>query len=1353
MLSFPVPVNAAGPLAVVRGEQRPDLLRDETLATIFKASAAAFPDKQALGAIGTGERLTYRELDERSDRVAAALARRGVGAGMFVGLWFQRSIDLHVALLGLIKTGASFIPFDADIPPERVTASLADAGAGLLISHAPQAEKYAAVEAGTVTLEALLADTGREVPAGPAPALTDAAYAIYTSGTSGKPKGIKVSHRNICHYLRAGNERLRIAADDVVLQQASIAFDLSLEEIFIPYMVGATLKIASAAVLQDIDALPQMLEAEGITVIDTVPTLLSMLSRDVAGLNTIILGGEACPPALVARFARPGRRLLNTYGPTETTVVATSTELEAGDDITIGRPIPNYTAYVVDDQLNLLAPGETGELLVGGPGVAMGYLNLPEMTAAKFIANPFALDGSDPVLYRTGDAVSLKPDGRIVFQGRIDSQVKIRGYRIELGEIESLLAADRAIRTAVVTANQSEAGDTLVAHLVPRGEIDLDRIKRDLAAKIPRYMLPSAFQLHDALPVLPSGKVDRKALSSLPVPERQATAGEQEPPRSWTEAQLLKAAQELLRAPAVDFEADFFTDLGGHSLLAARFVSEVRRVPALSGIAIRDLYTHRTLRNLARALDESAAAAAAAPPPDRSFEPVPLARRFLCGLAQAVTLPFIVALVSVQWIGLLLASMLLVGDNASILTELAVLCGVYICLNLATKLAVIGLKWLVIGRTRPGVYPLWGAYYFRIWLMQRIVQLTTPKFLKGSPLIRVYLRALGARIGHDAMIDDFEEGAIDLVTIGDRASLGTKLKLANVEVIGNEVHVGRIKIGTGARIGNGSVIGGDVVIGDGAEIGDLTALPQGTMVAPGTHWEGAPAAEIGPAEQDDPADHPHLGRFGRFVQAIGYFIAYNLCLVIGLLPIFPAFSLFSEVEALFGADPDQPLSWSLVAVAAWPAALALIVVSMAVMVALRWLLLPKVREGSYSIFGSLYFRKWVIGLSTESLLETLNSLYATVFMRNWYRMMGAKIGKGTEISASFAGRYDLIEMGRDNFIGDETIFGDEEIRNGRMILKRLKTGDRCFFGNSSVVSQGSVVEDDALIGIKSRLPDSLKVGTGETWLGSPPIAMPTRQKVAAAAGTTYAPPFRMKLLRVVFETLHTSLPTAVLIAAAYITADILASVISEGAWLAATGIFLVAGLAISGLMYLAAVAVKWLLIGTYKPMMRPMWSWWAMRTEGVAVIYGGLASKMLLDYLRGTPFLPWLLRPFGAKIGKGTWINTTDICEFDCTEIGDHAVLNMGACPQTHLYEDRVMKVGRIRIGRGATIGTGATVLYDTEIGPFAQVELLTLIMKGEALPTSTVWTGIPAQAQILAPANAEAHEPARTPVLAEAAE
>jgi non-ribosomal peptide synthetase-like protein len=281
-----------------------------------------------------------------------------------------------------------------------------------------------------------------------------------------------------------------------------------------------------------------------------------------------------------------------------------------------------------------------------------------------------------------------------------------------------------------------------------------------------------------------------------------------------------------------------------------------------------------------------------------------------------------------------------------------------------------------------------------------------------------------------------------------------------------------------------------------------------------------------------------------------------------------------------------------------------------------------------------------------------------------------------------------------------------------------------------------VLEDDCLIGVKSRLPASLHVRKGETWFGSPAIQLPTRQKVTLNANWTYEPPKRMRLWRAVFEAMHTSLPTAVLITAAYIIADIIAEPIDAGTYGTALAVFLACGVGVAFIMYAISVAGKWLMMGRYRPVMKPMWSWWAMRTEAVAVFYGGLAGKAFLEFLRGTPFLPWALRPFGTRIGKGVWINWTDITEFDCITIGDHAVLNMHVCPQTHLYEDRVMKVGTIEIGTGATLGTGSTILYDTKIGDYAQVRPLTLIMKGEFLPPNTIWAGAPAQPEQEAPAT-----------------
>jgi non-ribosomal peptide synthetase component F len=239
---------------------------------------------------------------------------------------------------------------------------------------------------------------------------------IYTSGSTGVPKGIVITQRNICHYLRSANEVYGLNDGDVVFQGASVAFDLSMEEIWIPYLAGAALFVANPAMMADPDRLPDLMESAGVSVLDTVPTLLAMLPRDVASLRLIILGGEACPPSVAARWCRPGRTIFNSYGPTEATVVATVSEVRPGEVVTIGRPIPNYTCYVVDDALNLVDHGVEGELLIGGPGVAKGYLRRDDLTAEKFIPNPFDPEGHDRVLSRSGDAVALDHKGDILFR-------------------------------------------------------------------------------------------------------------------------------------------------------------------------------------------------------------------------------------------------------------------------------------------------------------------------------------------------------------------------------------------------------------------------------------------------------------------------------------------------------------------------------------------------------------------------------------------------------------------------------------------------------------------------------------------------------------------------------------------------------------------------------------------------------------------------------------------------------------------------------------------------------------------------------------------------------------------------
>jgi len=389
--------------------------------------------------------------------------------------------------------------------------------------------------------------------------------------------------------------------------------------------------------------------------------------------------------------------------------------------------------------------------------------------------------------------------------------------------------------------------------------------------------------------------------------------------------------------------------------------------------------------------------------------------------------------------------------------------------------------------------------------------------------------------------------------------------------------------------------------------------------------------------------------------------------------------------------------------------------------------LPRVREGQYSIHSSFYLRKWTVALTTEVTLETLSSLFATVYMRAWYRLMGAKIGKDSEISTNLSGRYDLIEIGDKCFIADEVVLGDEDVRRGWMHLEKVKTGARVFIGNDGVLPPGSVIPTGALIGIKSKPPANSELSEGDTWFGSPPIKLPVRQKFEAAGNWTYEAPRWKKFLRACFEAVHISLPNMLFITFGTWSVEWFGPNLLEGRYAVVFAQFILASAVISTAMTLIVIGVKWATMGRYEPQVKPMWSFWAMRTEAVAVLYWGLAGRVLLEHLRGTPFLPWVLRLFGAKFGKGVYSDMTDITEFDCVTVGNYCALNTASALQTHLYEDRVMKVGRVHVGDGVAVGAGSTVLYDTHVGDYARLGPLTVVMKGEEIPAHTEWVGAPA--------------------------
>ncbi|WP_334175792.1 Pls/PosA family non-ribosomal peptide synthetase [Pseudoxanthobacter sp.] len=1351
------------PAAVLRGPVRPDLVRDEVLGELFAATVGEAGARTAY--IEGGRRWRYDEVDAAAETIARGLVARNIGPGDVVGLWFARGVPLLIAQIAVTRAGAAWLPFDGEAPVERIETCLEDAGAKAILAGDVLAKALAGSAFPVLTAGALAA-AGGDVPAGRLPARAPGltpdhpAYLIYTSGSTGRPKGIVISHRNICHFLRAARETYGVNADDIVFQGASAAFDLSMEEIWLPYLAGAALFVAGPQMMADIDRLPALLRDNGITVLDTVPTLISLLAEDVPSLRIIILGGEACPPAIAARWCRPGRRLFNSYGPTEATVVATVAEVQPGVPVTIGRPIPNYTCRVVDEAMNALPAGVEGELVIGGPGVAAGYLARPDLTAQKFVANPFAdAAPGEPVLYRTGDAVSIDENGAIAFHGRIDDQVKIRGFRVELGEIEARLAGEPGVARAAVVLRNDDGLDRLVGFLVaaPGTTPDAAALRTALARTLPAYMVPAHLEIVPALPVLSSGKVDRKALKTATLTLAAPVAADE--PATATEAKLLAAAQTVFPGAAIPMEADFFLDLGGHSLLAARFVSAVRATPALAGLTLQDVYRDRTLRAMAAGLDAARAAAGTGDEaPDLSFTPPPLRRRLLCGLAQAATLPVLFALMTAQWLGVFVSYMLLTNDDAPFLTEALTLTGVYIAINLLTVAIALAGKWLIIGRTRPGRYPLWGAYYYRWWVVQRLLSLVHIKWFQGTPVMRAWIRALGGKVGRDALIYEYECGAVDLVTIGHDASIGGHGGFANAQVIGNELVIGTLEIGADAYIGSSVVLGPDVVVGEGAELADLTAVPAGTRIAPYETWDGSPARCTGKVDRTALPAHAQAGRAQRAANLAVYLMAILMVPPLSLVPLIPAFYVFDRLDSVIERSTAIDYHWFLPAIA-WPTTLSLIALTVALIVVLRWVLLPRVSEGVYSVHSGFYVRKWLVALASEVTLDTLSSLYATVYMRGWYRLMGAKIGKGSEISTSLSGRYDLVDIGDNCFIADEVLLGEEDIRRGWMTLKPVHTGDRVFVGNSAVVTPGATLPEGMLIGIKSKPPVGDAMQPGETWFGSPAIRLPVRQHFDGGAARTFTPSLGRQIGRAAFEAVfNLSVPTVSFITFGTIAMELLAPSVEAGNYMVAVPLFVGLGVAMSVTMALIVVALKWLMMGTYRPQENPMWSWWALRTEAIAVMYSGMAARMLLDLLRGTPMLAWSMRLFGAKIGKGCYIDMTDITEFDCIEVGDFVAINNYSALQTHLYEDRVMKVGRVRVGNGVTIEAGSTVLYDTHVGDFARLGPLTVVMKGESIPANTAWVGAPAVPQAQAAGLAEKaaaavrHVPAARPALVVAA-
>jgi non-ribosomal peptide synthetase-like protein len=1344
-------------------DSKPQLV-DDCLHHLFEAQADKFPSAPAIDE--GGEILTYGEVEAKSNQIAHYLRHRGVVCGARVGLLIPRSPQLYIAILGILKAGAAYIPLDPEYPADRIEYILADCGVRAILTTADLAREKAISAA-----EIVYVDTEADEIALESPARIDAlmvgvtnldlSYVIYTSGSTGRPKGVEIEHRSSTNYIRVVNESVyHIESKDRVYQGFSIAFDASVEEVWCTFAAGATLVVGSIEKTRSGVDLALYLTQQQVTVLSCVPTLLSMMEVEVPTIRLLILGGEQCPQELVSRWCNSSRRVLNTYGPTEATVVSTYQECDPDRVITIGKGLPTYYVYILDENLQLCPPGVEGEIHIGGICLARGYVNRPDLTDEKFIS--LGDDKAEEIipdrLYKTGDLGSWTQDEEILFLGRIDGQVKLRGFRIELSEIESVIMQCAGVSSAVVAIKKVTQIDRLIAYIVSKqdpAELDLGAIWERMRSRLPAYMVPTSLEILTSLPTLPSGKVDRKL---LPEPQNIGVNFQGDnngrKPTNEIEAKIAAVWAEILGMKDVSIDANFFEELGGHSLLAVMTVSQLRSSSEFHDLAVLDLYQHPTIAKLSDELTQRRQhLAAGSPLKERLKTPIAKPRAigtlwtaigiYILYFIQSlpIVFPFYIfdrlrdyqEQYSIQDFSIFLPSYIvdyivdcLEGNHwkyiALAISGIALL-SVYPVLLVFSIIA----KWLIIGKYKPGSYPLWGSYYWRFWLVRQIHASVPLDPISCSPLLNTYYRLLGAKIGKDVYLGNIEIIAADMVFINSNTSINDGASLVGYEIVNGRLEIGSIKIGRDCFVGENTMLGLNTQLENRSRIGDLAYLKNNVTIPSGEEWIGSPArldpnATLNHHLESNLSPIPQCG----ILLKLGYLVGAISLWLIPFISAIPCFLLWQEL-------PREMNNYKLIIPAAILGSFSFIGVFCLQVLLYKWILVGKIKPGKQLVYSSFGLRKWWIDRLLEMSIDMIPTLYSTLYLIPWLRMLGAKIGARTEISTATNITPDLLTIGSESFIADTVSLGMIKVDRGWMELSPTKIGSQTFVGNGAVVPANSIIADNSLIGCFSIPPVSDKTMQPDTaWLGSPSIYIPHREVVDSYDQTqTYKPPGYLYIIRLAIEFLRVTIPGSIHFLTLFALDFGLMKIVELDKedyvnWRWIFLFFPFFYLLLTSLWILLIIALKWLIVGRYRSGTIPLWNNFIWRTEFITGLYEAIIVPGLLYLFLGTPFAPVLLRLLGAKIGKNVYIETTDFTEFDLITIEDNVILDRDCTLQTHLFEDRVMKLGKLHLHPRAQVGAWSLILYDTVLEADALIEPMSLVMKGEQVPPATTWQGIP---------------------------
>lgn len=1310
-----------------RAKAKPDF-GDGCLHSLFEAQADKTPDAPAL--ISPSLTFSYAELESQSNQVAHYLRAQGIGRGSFVGVYMDRGVLAILSILGTLKAGATYVPIDPSFPSDRIKHIVEETSLSLMLTDFSLCERTRDFFDGTVIpldahTERLSLQPRRRLSLQESGASADEiAYLIYTSGTTGRPKGVMAEHRHAYRYALSFNEVCGTTPSDRVYQGFSLGFDGSVEEIWMAYSNGSALVVPDKETPKFGSELGAFLSRMGVTYFSTVPTLLSTVPDPIPGLRILVLSGEICPAELVNRWAHGSLRMYNVYGPTEGTVNTSALLCEPGKPVTIGKPLRGYDIYILDENMQPVARGESGELFVGGKTLARGYLKRPDLTAEKFLVLPELAGEKDVRVYRTGDLVRWNAQNELEFFGRIDSQVKIRGYRVELAEIESVLLEHSNIRTAAVKLVEKDGLQELAAFVVLHDaakDLERNELLAQLELRLPPYMVPGFLDVLPEFPMLASGKTDRNKLPS-PKDALFRVRGEHFPPVTEMEKKVASIWEEVFGLKNISVEDNFFNDLGGHSLLAAKMVTSLRKEGS-QFVAIRDVYTHPTVRKLALYMHSVMAlqkVAALAPTPEKKgsakvfWEESQPTYKFVAALQALAT--YLLYGIHILPLGLMLSAEINWFNGR--LTNLE-FWGIVTAITLFTwpLLLTINLaaKWLLIGRYKPGRHALWGSYYFRWWLANRIQLLCRIDVLAATPLMSIYARLMGAKVGRGCIIDTFQISSWDLLTIGNNSSIGMDSQLLGYRVEDGYLYIGTTTIGNDSFVGIHSALGLNVRMENRTALDDQSYLPDGSTVPAGEQRRGSPAQKLG-------VSLPEVAEINvRRSNTIFGFAHLVLVFVMEMTLMLPVLAMLAANQVIF--SHFGTLAGLAAAVIFVPA----VFVGYALyFVVLKRIVLNKAKPGTYSVNSVFYLRKWFVDRLIKMSRYYLLPLYTTLYLPHWMRLLGAKIGKRAELSVLAYFAPDLMELGDESFFADSSIIGGKRFYRRHFQIAMNKVGKRSFVGNAAILPVGASLGNGCLLGVTS-MPLNRHTPDGTDWVGSPAFNLPQRQKVDVNFDNEviFNPTKKLYALRALIDGLRILIPSYALFSSTYMMYYAMVGVLALWGDLAMALSIPLLGMAVGFYFVVVTSATKWITMGTIKPEVKPLWSAYVWANEMVNGVFESTMSVALIP-LHGTPFAAPLLRLIGCKVGRRCYIESTLFSEFDLVNIGDYVALNRGAIVQNHLFEDRIMKSSTVKIENECSVGNMAVVLYDTEMHRGANIGPLSLLMKGEVMKSKARWHGIP---------------------------